>query len=177
MHRPALLLPLLLLLAAGCVADPDAPAPVDARAAFGFAGDAEREIPDAFDADAPAMAEVDAALARARTRGAKTLVVLGANWCHDSRGFAWRLTQPEVAPLIAESYEVVFVDVGFRDRNLDIARRFGVDGIRFTPTVLVVSPEGALLNPDSVEHWRTASTASTDEVADYLRRWSGDAAP
>jgi hypothetical protein len=177
MNRALPFAPLTLvfvLLAAGCTA-PGVDPGIDARAAFGLAGDPEREIRDAFDPEASAMAEVDAALARADARGANAIVVLGANWCHDSRGLAWRFTQPEVAPLIAQSYELVYVDVGFRDKNLDVARRFGVEEIRGTPTVLVLSPEGALLNADSVERWRTASLASLGEVTVYFGRWAGPA--
>jgi hypothetical protein len=172
MNRTALL---VVLLASGCVTDPGASPGIDARAAFGLAGDPEHEVADAFDPAANAMADVDAALVRAEARGANALVVLGANWCHDSRGLAWRFAQPEVAPLIARGYELVYVDVGLRDTNLDVARRFGVGEIRATPTVLVLSPEGALLNAASVERWRTASTSSLGEVQDYFSRWAGDA--
>lgn len=160
----------LVLLAAGCAAA--AGPEVDARAAFGLSGNAQREIPDAFDASANAAADIDAALARAEERNANVLLVFGANWCHDSRGLAWRLAQPEVAPLIAADYELVFVDVGMRDRNLDQAARFGVRLIRGTPTVLVLSPEGALLNADSVESWRTASQREVAEVRDYFAQWT-----
>ncbi len=160
----------LLVGLAGCAAP--AGEEVDARAAFGLArSDPAREIAEAFDPAADAMADVDAALARAGARDAKTLIVLGGNWCHDSRGFAWLLEQPEVAPVLA-GYELVFVDVGFRDRNLDVPQRFGVERLEGTPTVLVVSPEGALLNADSVEEWRTASQREPEDVAAYLSAWT-----
>jgi hypothetical protein len=144
---------------------------INARAAFGLAGDPSREIPNAFDPAADAMADVDAALARAAARDAKVIVVLGANWCHDSRGLAWRLARPEVAPGIVASYELVYVDVGFMNRNLEVARRFGVEELRGSPTVLVLSFAGALLNPDSVETWRTAAQSEPDEVSAYFARW------
>jgi hypothetical protein len=160
---------LVLFMLAGC-ASGEGPE-VDARAAFGLA---EQEIAEPFDVEADAMADVDAALARAAARGADVILVLGGNWCHDSRGLAWRLAQPEVAPLIAEHYELVYVDVGFRDRNLEVAQRFGVEAINGTPTVLVVSPEGTLLNADSVEEWRTASQRDVEDVAAYFGRWAGE---
>lgn len=166
-----LLLSSLALIVAGCT--PPAGPEVDARAAFGMMGDPAREVQDAFDASRDAMADVDAALARATANGHKVVVVLGGDWCHDSRGLAWRLEQPEVAPLIADSYELVYVDVGFMNRNIDVARRFGVDEIRGTPTVLVLSADGALLNADSVELWRTASQRDVIEVRDYFAQWAG----
>jgi thiol-disulfide isomerase/thioredoxin len=162
----------LALLAAACAAAPPGPE-VDARAALGVTGDPAREVRDAYDASRDAMADVDAALARSAARDAKVVVVLGANWCPDSRGLAWRLRQPEVEGLIAGGYELVYVDVGFMNRNIDVAQRFGLEGIKGTPTVLVLSPEGALLNADSVETWRTASQRSVDEVRDYFAQWAG----
>lgn len=163
----------LLLLTAGCASAPPGPE-TDVRAALGIGSNPDQEVAGAFDASADAAADVDAALARAKDRNTKVLLVMGGDWCPDSRGLAWRLEQPEVAPLVADGYELVFVDVGFRDRNLDIAQRYGVE-LHGTPTVLVLSPEGELLNPESVESWRDASRRRTQEVASYLQRWAPDA--
>ena len=58
------------------------------------------------------MADVDAALARAGVRGTKALIVIGADWCHDSRGMAARLDKPEFQTLIADNYELVYVSAG-----------------------------------------------------------------
>jgi hypothetical protein len=127
-----------------------------------------------FDAARNAMADVDAALARASAEDRLALLVLGANWCHDSRGFAGKLADPAIAPVIDKSYVVVFVDVGQRDRNLDVARRFGVQDLVGTPTLLIVSGAGALLNRDSVHDWRDADKRSAAEIAAYLERWPGE---
>jgi hypothetical protein len=128
--------------------------------------------PRPFDETRDAMQDVDAALAAAAVSGRNVLLVLGGNWCHDSRGLAAKFDQPELAGVIAESYELVWVDVGYRDRNLDVAARFGVMELLGTPTVLILSPEGALLNRDSVHDWRTADSKPYDETLAYFQKFS-----
>lgn len=117
-----------------------------------------------FAAHADAMGEVDAALARAAAGGRRVLLVLGADWCHDSRALAGWLESPRFADLIAARYEVVFVDVGMpqtgEGRNLDVARRFGLAELKGTPAVLVLTPEGRAVNLDSAASWRNAASRS-----------------
>jgi len=127
--------------------------------------------PRPFSATANAMADADAAIARAQANGTNALLILGANWCHDSRGLAWKFGEPELADLIAKNYELVYIDVGHRDRNLEIAQRFGVVRLRGTPTVLIVDSEGALLNGDSVHDWTSAASRSMDDTTAYFSRW------
>ena len=124
--------------------------------------------PRPFDETRNAMRDVDMALIAARDEGTKVLLVLGGNWCHDSRGLAAKFEEPELADLIAQSYELVWVDVGYRDRNLDVGARFGVPELFGTPTVLILSPEGELLNRSSVHDWRTADSKSYEETYGYF---------
>ncbi|WP_411816449.1 thioredoxin family protein [Hyphococcus sp. DH-69] len=143
--------------------------PVVAQAAEGEHHD---DNPRPFDASRNAMMDVDVALSAAQASGKNVLLVLGGNWCHDSRGLAAKFEEPELAAVIADGYELVWVDVGYRDRNLDVALRFGVLEVRGTPTILILSPEGALLNADSVHDWRTADSKSYDETLIYFKKYA-----
>ena len=130
--------------------------------------------PDAvpYDAEIDATAAVDAALVRAAERGTLVMVVLGANWCHDSRALAGWLQTERFSALVSEHYEVVYLDAGHpqsgEGRNLDIAARFGVEDITGTPTLLILASEGRLLNPDSAKSWRNAASRSEDEIYEEL---------
>jgi hypothetical protein len=130
--------------------------------------------PRPFNEDADATADVDAALANARVRGSRVLLVLGGNWCHDSRGLAEKFETPELAALIAEKYELVWIDVGRRDKNMDAPKRFGVHDLLGTPTILILSADGELLNADSVHDWRNADSRTLEETTSYFRKWSSD---
>lgn len=130
------------------------------------ATDVETGNPEAspFDAKADARADVNAALARAKSGNRMVMVVMGANWCHDSRALAGWLSQPHFAAMIVSRYELVYVDVGYKDRNIEIARRFGIKSIKGTPTVLIVNGDGRLLNKKDAPRWRNAGSRSQQEI-------------
>ena len=117
-----------------------------------------------FDAKTNARADIDAALSRAKSGNRMALIIMGANWCHDSRALAGWLEQPYFAAMIVSRYELVYVDVGYKDRNIDIARRFGLKSIKGTPTVLIVDGNGKLLNKKDAPTWRNAGSRSSQEI-------------
>ncbi|MEP6201475.1 MAG: hypothetical protein ABJ135_08315, partial [Marinomonas sp.] len=69
-------------------------------------------------------------------------------------------------------YELVFVNVGMPQKgdghNLGIAKRFGLDDLPGTPNVLVLTPEGELLNADTATTWRDAASREEDAIYDEL---------
>lgn len=134
-----------------------------------------------YSASADAASDVDAALARAAAADKRVLLVMGANWCHDSRALAGWLETPRFAALTTARYEVVYVDVGVpqtgEGRNLDIARRFGLTEFPGTPALLVLTPEGKALNLDTAASWRNAASRSEDAIFAELTALAGTPAP
>jgi thioredoxin-like negative regulator of GroEL len=127
-----------------------------------------------FEESADATAQVDAALARAQLNEKRLILVMGANWCHDSRGLAGWFAQPRFAAMLEAKYELVYVDVGHRDRNIDIARRFDLKSIKGTPTVLVLSSSGDLLNRQSAPKWRDAASREQDDIFAYFDQFAAE---
>ena len=125
-----------------------------------------------YNPDASAMADVDSALTKAKVRGTKALIVMGANWCHDSRGLAARMDKPEFKTLISNNFELVYVSAGVnpgqKNENRDVSQRFGVDQIEGTPTVFIVDADGTVLNADSAGYWRRADSIPTDMSFAYF---------
>lgn len=125
------------------------------------------------------MAQVDVALARAGQRDTRVLLVMGANWCHDSRALAGWLETQRFAELVEANYELVFVNVGMPQtgdgHNLDIAQRFGLATLPGTPNLLVIDADGHLLNADSATSWRNAASRSEDVIYAELSALSGKA--
>ena len=135
-----------------------------------------KDGPRPFDITRDAMADVDAAIAQAQTRGTKALVVMGANWCHDSRGYAQRLQRPEFQSLLAEHYELVYVSAGEErgqnDQNPEVSKRFGVDKIKGTPTIFIVDVDGNVLNEESTGYWKRAYSIPVDMSYAYLEHYA-----
>lgn len=125
-----------------------------------------------YDPRFDATAAVDAALDRAALRGTLVMIVLGANWCHDSRAFAGWTEADRIGGLIAEKFELVFVNVGRPQTgdgfNQHILARFGFEPQEGTPMVIVATPGGDVLNRDSAASWRNAASRSEDEIYDEL---------
>lgn len=132
--------------------------------------------PRPFDIERDAMADVDAALSNAGINGTKALIVMGANWCHDSRGFAGRLKRPEFQTLISNAYELVYVSAGENpgqnDQNPEVSERFGVVKVKGTPTVFIVEADGTVLNTESTGYWRRADSIPVDMSYAYLEYYA-----
>lgn len=112
-----------------------------------------------------AMADIDQTLALAREGNKLALIVLGANWCHDSRGLAERLASDEMSELLEEGYELLYVDIGFYESNMGLVKRFGLPIMFGTPTVLVINPHTEqLLNGGSMHQWLDASKISLEDT-------------
>ena len=118
------------------------------------------------------IADVQRALDRAEDGDRLVLVVLGANWCHDSRALALRLRRPPLAELIQQHYELVFVDAGFYDKGRDVMQRFGVAHYYATPTVLIIDPaNGQLVNDEDRHQWRNAYNIDMSSSVRYFEKW------
>lgn len=130
------------------------------------------EHPEAspFDALRDASADVDAALGAGVSEDKITLVVMGANWCHDSRALAgWFTTDEDVSALLDRDFVVTYVDVGQKNRNIDIAQRFGFDEIVGTPTLVMVNSDGEVLNADTAVSWRNSASRSKEDIMSELQ--------
>lgn len=154
MIRPAITAGLALALGA-CATTPDSAAPAHPEA-------------KSYAVTPDAMADVDAALARAAAGGKRVLLVMGANWCHDSRALAGWLETPRFAALVAERYELVFVNVGLPQtgdgHNLAVAQRFGLADFPGTPALLVLTADGQAVNLATAQSWRNAASRSEEAI-------------
>ncbi len=141
---------------------------------FGHAGAAETDPDGAlFQASADPLADVQRAIATAGLTQRRALVVLGANWCHDSRAMAARLQRSPLADVIRDHYELVLVDVGFYEQGGAVTREFGVPIYYATPTVLIIEPEnGQLVDNEDRHMWGNAYRVSMSESVDYFEKWA-----
>ena len=108
-----------------------------------------------------------------RAGDVELLVVLGANWCHDSRALAARLYQSPLAEVVQENYELVLVDVGFYEQGAEITQEFGVPIHYATPTVLIIEPgTGQVVDNEDRHMWGNAYRVSMAESVEYFAKWA-----
>lgn len=125
-----------------------------------------------YDEKADASADVAAAFERAKRNKKLVLIDLGGNWCPDCIVLANFLELPEIKAFVAKHYEVVAVDVGRFDKNLQVPARFGFkDRLKGVPTILVSRVDGTLVNKDNVFAATSARKMTPKDLSEYLARW------
>jgi thiol-disulfide isomerase/thioredoxin len=134
-------------------------------------------LPNPYD-EAAAVKAVNARVAKARARAAKAgkllIVDLGGNWCGDCRVLAGTMDLPELKRFVNAHYEVVFVDVGRFDKNLQVPAAYGItQRLEGVPALLVVDPKtNKLLDAGHVAALADARNMSPQALADWLAQWT-----
>ena len=117
------------------------------------------------------MADVATVIDAAKENNKLALVVMGANWCHDSRALASRLYQEPLRSLVDANYETIFIDVGYLDKGEDVINSLGPPVYYATPTVLIVDPvSGQLVNAENRHQWAEANTISMEDSVEYFQQ-------
>jgi thiol-disulfide isomerase/thioredoxin len=159
-------------LAAGLAAAASAaPAPQVGIASF---AQLATPLPYPYDEHADADAAVAAAKARARAHHKLLLIDLGGNWCGDCRVLAGTMERPEVKAFVDAHYEVVTVDVGRFDKNLQIPAHYGIrNRLEGVPSLLIVDPrDDRLIDQGHVAALADARSMTPQALADWLAQWT-----
>jgi thiol-disulfide isomerase/thioredoxin len=130
-------------------------------------------LPYPYNEGADAEAEVAKAMARAKAGHKLLLIDLGGNWCGDCRVLAGTMDLPALKRFVDSHYELVSVNVGRFDTNLQVPARYGfTERLKGVPMILVVDPHGdKLLNRNDVFALSDARSMSPQALADWLARW------
>lgn len=161
----------VLIVAVSLLAMPALAVPAPRVGIESFAQLAPPQAP--YDVAANANAAVDVAFARARKSHKRVLIDLGGNWCGDCRILAGLMELPQMRSFLAAHFEIVSVDVGRFNTNLQIPARFGITKrLLGVPTVLIATPEGKLLNGNDVFALADARHMQPQAVADWLAKWA-----
>jgi thiol-disulfide isomerase/thioredoxin len=147
------------------------PAP---RVSVSSVNELRQPLPLPYDEKANADQQVAQAKARAKAKGKLLLIDLGGNWCPDCRVLAGIIELPEVKAFVQKHYEVVTVDIGRLDKNLQVAQHYGVDKLKGVPALLIVNPRtDKLLNADRLFALSDARHMTPQALADWLAQWVG----
>jgi protein disulfide-isomerase len=98
-----------------------------------------------YNETADAKLEIKQALTQAVTSNIPIIVVFGANWCADCKMLDFAMKRGASAPLLSRDFKVVKVNVGQFDKNLGLAKLYGVPLERGIPAVVIISPKNEVL--------------------------------
>ena len=119
--------------------------------------------------DAPR--DIDAAVAAARQDGKYVLLDFGADWCPDCRVLGGLFEDATVAPIVAANFHVVRVDVGRRDKNGDLAAKYGATSGDWIPALVVLDADRKAIAVTD-DHVRVTRRTTAAELAELLRGWA-----
>jgi protein disulfide-isomerase len=122
-----------------------------------------------YDEAANAKTEVQQALEAARTDHRQILLVFGANWCPDCRELDKALRGTSRA-LIEGRFDVVKIDVGNFDKNLDLAKRYGNPIENGIPAIVVLGSDGKMSYSTKGGELANARKMGETGIYDFLVR-------
>jgi thiol-disulfide isomerase/thioredoxin len=128
-------------------------------------------LPYPYDENADAEKDLAAAIQKAKAGKKLVLVDLGGNWCGDCRVFAGLIQQPDLKAWVDKHYEVVTINVGRYDHNMQIPARYGINKLDGVPTFLVIDTKGKLVNPNALFALTDARHMAPQAIADWLAQW------
>lgn len=120
-----------------------------------------------YNEQANASADVQQALKAARVNHRNVLLVFGANWCKDCRVLDQALHGTSQG-LIDGKFNVVKIDVGNFDKNLDLAKHYGNPIEKGIPAVVVVSPSDQVIYSTKGGELADARRMGEQGIYDFL---------
>jgi len=127
-----------------------------------------------YDEKADANRQIAAALTAASQPGKSVrniVLVFGANWCPDCHALDDNMHKPELVSLIEKHFVVVKIDVGRMDKNLDVARQYGVPVRRGIPALAVLDAKGKVLYAMDQGQFADARHMSFESINAFFEQW------
>jgi thioredoxin 1 len=100
------------------------------------------------------------------------LVIFGANWCPDAQCLEAVMGMLTVTKFLAQHYEIMRVDVGDYDQNMELYTVFDMPSEEGVPRVVILDLKGRVLNFDSNDRWRTARETDPQEIFNYFQEFA-----
>ena len=98
-----------------------------------------------YNETADAKLDIKQALTQSATVKTPVIIVFGANWCGDCKMLDSAMKNGASAPLLSKDFKIVKVNVGHFDKNLDIAKAYGVPLQMGIPAVAIISTNNQVL--------------------------------
>ena len=121
--------------------------------------------------------DANRAVTEARQRAIAThkllIIDLGGNWCLDCRILAGTIENPKLKAFVEAHYEIVTVDIGRFDKNLQVPARYGITKrLEGVPSLLVVEPRSnKLIDAGHTAALADARSMNPQALADWLASW------
>ena len=127
-------------------------------------------VTDPYPPPANAAADLKQAQENVKSSGKLLMVIFGGNWCPDCRVLHDRLRESPVREYAEKHFEIVGVNIGQMDANLDIAQRLGVNLKKGVPAAGFFYPDGKPVGFANQGELEPARGYSAQQVLTFLRQ-------
>jgi thiol-disulfide isomerase/thioredoxin len=97
------------------------------------------------------------------------ILIFGGNWCPDCRILDGTLQLPTIKKFMEEKYQIMHIDVGRYDKNMNLISYFAIPKDKGVPRVMVFDKNKVILNKKSTKEWTTARDRGKQEVFNYFQ--------
>lgn len=118
-----------------------------------------------------AKKDIANAVATAKTRERRVLLVYGADWCSSCHDLEETFQSVEVKPVLDAGFVVVHIDLGQGDQNIDILKAYQVP-LTGIPAFSVLDQQGKLLHSQDGGAFEESDAKG---VLRFLNQWSTSA--
>ncbi len=120
---------------------------------------------------ADAKADIQDALQKARQEHKRVILDFGGNWCGDCHVLDIYFHDPSNLHLLNQNFELVDVNIGRYDKNVDVAKRYGIPLEKGVPALVVLAPSGKVLYAQTHGEFEKMARLESSDVTKFLMEW------
>ena len=124
---------------------------------------------------ADAKLDIKQALTQAAANKTPVIVVFGANWCGDCQTLNTAMKSGASAQLLSRDFQIVKVNVGQFDKNLDVAKAYGVPLEKGIPAVVIISTNNEVLYATRDGELANARKMGDSGIYEFFKRVTASA--
>lgn len=128
-----------------------------------------------YPADADANKEIENALKTAKTANKRVMLIFGGNWCYDCHVLNQALHEGEAAKIVKESFDLIHVDIGEGDKNLDLVKKYETTLDYGVPTVVILDAESRVIYSSTKGEFEAARRMMKRDLVAFLNQWKATA--
>ena len=107
-------------------------------------------------------------------KGKQPVIIFGGNWCPDCRILEGTLAMPTIKKFIDQHYQIMHIDIGRYDRNMELMNHLNIESKKGVPRVVILDFEKNIVNSTTSSEWTTARDRKQQEIYNYFQKFVTD---
>ena len=131
----------------------------------------EKPNTDLYPPPEEAQKVINAALLTATKDHKRVIPVFGGNRCFDCHVLDESFHSKAIAPIVERNYEVVHINIGEGDKNLELAEQYEIPLNKGVPSLAVLDPDGKMVFRQKQGEFESTARIGPEDVLQFLEKW------